>query len=99
MPSRRPATGVSDGMFELRPSIDPRTDLSIGSGIEDLPERISAMRTHHRVCGLTVAVRASPRTYQTIGCVSPVTTLTKPCGRSGVGATSTQRQGEQVSVA
>ena len=41
---------------------------------------------------------ARPR-YQTTGCVSPVATLTKPSGASGVGATSTQVQGEQVSVA
>lgn len=39
------------------------------------------------------------RFYQTIGCVWPLETLTKPSGASGEGATSTQRQGEQVSVA
>ena len=37
--------------------------------------------------------------HQTTGWVSPVPTLTKPSGASGLGATSTQVQGEQVSVA
>src|SRR6218665_294908 len=39
------------------------------------------------------------RTYHTIGCVSPVPTLTKPSGASGEGATRTQVQGAQVRVA
>ena len=37
--------------------------------------------------------------YQTTLCVSPVCTLTKPFGARSEGATSTQRQGEQVRVA
>ena len=37
--------------------------------------------------------------YQTTGCVCPVATLTKPSGAASHGATRTQRQGAQVSVA
>ncbi len=37
--------------------------------------------------------------HHTTGCVSPVSTLTNPSGARSDGATSTQRQGEQVSVA
>src|ERR1700722_15511450 len=37
--------------------------------------------------------------YQTTGCASPVCTLTKPSGACSQGATKTQVQGAQVSVA
>ena len=55
-----------------------------------------------------IATRSRPRWpgstrrrdfYQTTGCVCPVATLTKPCGAASQGATRTQRQGAQVSVA
>lgn len=62
--------------------------------------RMDALRSCYRCPRAVQTTRnQAPRLYQMTGCVRPSVTFTSPSGACSDGATSTQAQGAQVSVA
>lgn len=83
------------------PAVRPET-LSASGRLLNTVERAMIGLPTSRVSLSQVVMMRGPAfgySYQTTLCVFPLETLTKPSGASGDGATSTQRQGAQVSVA